>query len=219
MRKNIPASLILIITMIAPVLSFSQSAVEITKPEFVRTWVPVTTLEAGIENTVHITVNDQAVKRLLVNTDGGSVRQKGEDFIVCPKAPGKLILKIYNYNDLSNPVLIEEREMQVVAPPFAALAGKHGGKISLEELKKVSKVELVDSRNSEKVNEFKLSVAGTGIEYAEYNSKNENLTGEMIARLQSLSPGCKIFVEYIRAGKPDGSPTRYIAPLSFVVSE
>ncbi|MEO8085592.1 MAG: hypothetical protein ABI763_02160 [Bacteroidota bacterium] len=216
MKKIIVHAFIIVGCMITS-YSLAQTGVQVKKKKYVLTYEPTSVLESGIDNAIHITVSDSTVKRLLVNSSQGIVKQKGEDFIVHPIRSGELLLRIYNYNDLSKPVLIDEKKMEVVAAPFATMGGKQGGKISKEELKLVTSVAVKGGESEMKITEFKLSVAGKGIKYREFSARDENLTEEMLAQLQHLPANSKIYIEYIRAGS--GESTRQIAPLAFTVVE
>ena len=218
--KHTLALLAMMISISLMLSAQAQQKVQITKAIPVISYEPAFYLEAGKDNVIRIKVDDSSVKRVLVNADHAKVKQEGEDFIVRPDSEGELTLKIYNYNDLSNPVLIEERKMEArtQAPaPVALLAGKSKGPISKRDLSEVKKVELSTTDPSLKVTEFRLSVAGKGIEYKEFSAKGEDLTSEMISQLQQLPTGCKIYVEYIRAGTRFTS--RQLTPLSLVVGE
>jgi len=219
MKKNLSTAVIA--ACFFPLLIFAQatvpSSVEITKATLVTKYEPAFILENGIDNVVRIKVSDPSVNRLLVNASQGTVRQQGEDFIVRPEKPGEISLMIYNYNDLSNPVLIEERKLQVVGSPFVTLAGKQGGKISKEEIASAKKLEYVFPDKTYKITEFKLSIAGKDIEYKEFTGKGEELTSEMLSTLEQAPPGSKFYVEYIRAG--NGAGTRLLAPLTFSIAD
>ena len=203
--------------ILVPEFSGAQTAVQILKPVYVASYESTSVLESGIDNTIRISVNDSSVKRLLVNSNNGTVKQHGEDFIIHPVNTGEIILMIYNYNDLSNPVLIEERKLEVRMAPIVTLAGKSGGKITKEELKKITKLEVSGVEGSNHVSEFKLSFSGKDIEYKEFNVRDENLTREMLAQMQVLAAGSKIYLEYIKVGNDQA--TCQVPPLVFTVVE
>jgi hypothetical protein len=206
--------------IILPAVIFAQaSSIEISKKIYVVSSESVSVLEAGTDNVLQVKVHDQSVERLLVNSSQGTVRQDGKDFIIHPDKAGEIVLKIYNYNDLSHPVLIEERKMEVAFPPFAILAGKSGGKITREELLNASKVEISGSEEAMKVCAFKLSVSDHINGYTEFSGSNENITAEMNAALHEITVGSKVYVEYIRAGRTNEDCGRQFPPLSFIVSE
>ena len=192
-----------------------NAGVKVLKPVSVVTYEPVTVLEAGTGNRIRITAGDSTVKRILVNASQGTVKQQGKDFIIHPEKPGEIILKIYNNNDLVNPVLIDEKVLEVVVAPFVTFGGKHGGEISREEIRQVSRVETSGMNDESKILEFKLSVAGKGIEYKEFFAKSDSLTGEMLTRLREIPAGSKIFIEYIRAGNEFSS--RQLPPVELTV--
>jgi|GEM_PF-5858509 len=225
MRIN-SALLLLMAVAPAPGFLYAQSTpgktVQITKPTYKVVYEPAFVLEAGIDNVLRFSAGDPSVKRLLVNSSQGKVTQKGEDFIIHPESKGELVLKIYNYNDLSNPLLLEERKMEVRdadPAPGALFAGKAGGKITRKELGEVTKIEAGGTDRTMMIREFKLSVAGKDIEYREFSSRDENLTADMIASLKQLPVGSKIYIEYIRAGNENEPFTRMLAPLAFTVTE
>lgn len=214
-------NIISILLWIFPAVAFSQAKsqkVDITRTIYSPSQESVSVLEVGIDNALSINVNDKTVQRLLVNSSQGKVTQKGNQFIVHPEKPGEIILKIYNYNDLSHPVLIETRKMTVLPAPAAIWGGKNGGEISHEEIRNASVVR-VSGLDQMKIRGFRLSVAGKGIKYREFQSKDDQLTPEMVECLQTAPAGAKIFIEYIRAGYETDPSTRQLAPLSFVVTE
>jgi hypothetical protein len=121
--------------------------IEILQPVQRTYYEPAGVLTVNQDNKLRFESNDPSVKRLLVNTSQGTVKQQGNDFIVTPEKTGELALAIYNYDDLENPVLIEERNMIVVASAAATIAGKNGGNISKEEFIKAEKLcVLMDTR-------------------------------------------------------------------------
>jgi hypothetical protein len=186
MKRKTIACLVFIAAASVPEFLPAQPApaVDITKASCKIVYEPVFVLQQGTDNVINIRVQDSAVKRLLVNASQGTVRQDGEDFIIHPEKKGEVTLDIYNYNDLSHPVLIDKRTLQVISPvssPVASLAGKRGGNISKEELLLATKIELSGAGNSMRVQEFKLSVAGKGI-----NSRNDCLPQRAFCRRESL---------------------------------
>src|SRR6187402_1577032 len=100
--------------------------VEVLQPVTHTYYEPAGVLTVNTGNLLRFESSDSSVKRLLVNASQGTVSQKGNEFIVMPESTGSLMLAIYNYNDIENPVLIEERNMTVVSSPSASIAGKNG---------------------------------------------------------------------------------------------
>ena len=177
---------------------------------------PAGVLTVNEKNKLRFESADISVSRFLVNASQGTVKQEGEDFIVTPANTGDLVLSIYNYNDIENPVFIEKRKLQVVSVPEAYIAGKKGGEITKEEFAKVEKVEC---SGNYRITEFKLSIAGKEVGYKEFNRNGDTFSPEMIASIQQLGAGGKVFIEYIRATPEDGGATRQIPPLSFTIIE
>jgi len=190
--------------------------VDILQPVNHVSYEPAAVLTVNENNKLRFESTDISVDRFLVNASQGTVKQDGKDFIVTPVNTGDLILSIYNYTDIENPVFIEKRKLLVVAVPEAYIAGKKGGPITKEGFAKAEKVEC---SGNYRITEFKLSVAGKAIAYKEFHRNGETLSPEMIASIQQLTAGEKIFIEYIRATPQDGGATRQIAPLSFTVIE
>ncbi|CAN5646435.1 hypothetical protein BH11BAC1_BH11BAC1_13290 [soil metagenome] len=122
-----------------------------------------------------------------------------------------------SYSPAQTGAQAEKNKMEATRPPYATLGGIKEGIITREELKHVTKVEVNGVDSDMKITEFKLSVVVKSIGYKEFNSHDENLTDGMLAKLQQLPAGSKIYIEYIRAGS--GESTRQIAPLSFTVVE
>ena len=188
--------------------------VEILKPVVQTYYEPAGVLTVNTENKLRFQSVD--AKRLLVNASQGTVKQQGKDFILTPEKTGDLALAIYNYDDIENPVLIEERYLKVVSSPVALIAGKNGGNISKEEFLKAEKVTCTEGY---RITEFKLSTSGKGVGYHEFERKGEYFSPEMIAAVQQLPTGGKIFIEYIRARPENSEGTRQIAPLAFTLTE
>ena len=225
MKKEIRITFIMCVLMISTVVAIAQSTVksgvEITRPVNKISYETAFILELGKDNVLRVEPADTSIKRLLVNVSQGIVKQQGQDFIIHPESPGEIILSVYNYNDLSHPVLLEKRKLEVMeAPknPVAMLGGKQGGKITKEELARINKLELMQADSSLKILQFDLSVVDKDL-YRHFNASDENLTPEMKAAIGGLSTGGKINVEWIRAGNEFVSSTRKLAPLSFTVEE
>jgi len=208
--------------LISGLISFEIAAqpgnnkVEVMQPVLHTSYEPAGVLTVNQGNTIRIASADNSVERFLVNASQGTVKQEGEDFIVRPERTGDLLLSIYNYNDIANPVLIEERKMKVVSAPVATIAGKNGGQISKQEFLKAEKVECSGNYT---ITEFKFSVAGKALEYKEFFRKGDLLSPEMISAVQQLTAGEKIFIEYIRAKPENNEASRQIAPVTFTLIE
>lgn len=193
-----------------------NNKVEILQPVTRTYYEPAGVLTVNAENKLRFESADASIKRFLVNASQGTVKQQGNDFIITPAKTGDLALAIYNYNDIGNPILIEERNMTVVSAPAATIAGKNGGQISKEEFVKAEKIECSGNYT---ITEFKFSVAGKALEYKEFLGRGETLTPDMIAAVNTLRAGEKIFVEYIRAKPENSEAIRQISPLTFTLTE
>ena len=213
---------IFLLILISGLLSFDMAAqpgntkVEVLQPVQHTSYEPAGVLTVNQGNKLRFETADNSVERFLVNASQGSVNQEGNDFIVKPEKTGDLVLSIYNYNDISNPVLIEERNMTVVSAPVVTIAGKNGGQISKEEFLKAEKVECSGNYI---VTEFKFSVAGKAVEYKEFSRKGDTLSPEMISAVQQLKAGEKIFIEFVRARLENSEATRQVAPVTFTLVE
>jgi hypothetical protein len=221
MKKKTTALCVMTVLLVVTIKVNGQtstgSKVEITKPVCVTAYEPVAVLELGKANIVRVAIRDTSVRRLLVNASQGTVSQQGENYIIKPARPGELVLGVYNYNDIDNPVFVEELRMEVAGAPFATLAGKQGGTISSVELSNAKKIEVSGLDGAMKVREFKISVAADGIPFKEFYGSDEFLTEEMVNHLINVPDGGKIYIEYIAAGNV-ACGSRALAPLSFTVS-
>ncbi len=224
-KKTLVVSVILI-TSVASNLIFAQTddgyRTEISKPTCVIAYEPAFMLDAGVDNVLHIAVKDTSIKRLLVNASQGTVRQDGEDFIVRPEKFGHVTLKIFNYNDLNNPIFIEERtlhvELQDLIPPVT-LAGKRGGEISKGDLLAANGLQLSTSGRKLKLVQCKISITGKDAKYKEFNLLAENFTPEMKELFKSLAAGTKIYIENIRVKTSNSCDSRSLAPMTFVLTD
>ena len=99
---------------------------------------------------------------------------------------------------------------------YCSLAGKRGGNISVKEIVEAGKIVFEFPDTSWKVTHFSFSVVANK-SYKEFQSDNEFLTAEMINWIQNVAGPRKLYVEYLRVG--NGTGTRQLAPLSFVITE
>jgi hypothetical protein len=217
--KTRNASLVILMTLFFSKTISAQpgnNKVEVLQPVLHTSYEPVSVLTVNRDNKLRFESADNSVERFLVNASQGSVKQDGKDFIVMPEKTGDLVLSIYNYDDINNPILIEERNMKVVSGPVVSIAGKNGGQISKEDFLKAEKVECSANYT---ITEFKFSVAGKAVDYKEFFRKGDSLSPEMIATVQQLHSGEKIFIEYILAKPENSEATRQLAPVTFTLTE
>jgi len=215
-KENIILIFILLLFSVGVYAQPGNHKVEILAPVQHTSYEPAGVLTVNMDNKLRFESADASVQRFLVNTNQGTVKQDGKDFIITPDKTGELALAIYNYDDVGNPVLIEERIMTVVSSPAASIAGKSGGNISKAELVNAEKVSCSGNYT---ITEYKLTVSGKGVGYHEFQRKGDTISTDMIAAINELPVGGKIFIEYIRAKPEDSEATRQIAPLSFTLIE
>jgi hypothetical protein len=69
------------------------------------------------------------------------------------------------------------------------------------------------------ITEYKMSIAGKGIEYAEFQGKGNQLDDNMKSVIAKAKPGTKVYFEYIRARMKDtkDQSTRQLSPMTFVL--
>ena len=69
------------------------------------------------------------------------------------------------------------------------------------------------------ITEFKMSIAGKGIEYAEFPGRGNQLDDNMKGIIARAKPGTKIYFEYIRAKMVNTKDqnTRQLSPMTFVL--
>jgi len=110
-----------------------------------------------------------------------------------------------------------------VPNPVATMCGKsEGGSINKNLLMASSMIPVLKDFYFElywQITEFKMSIAGKGVEYSEFNGKGNQLDEAMKNAISKARPGTKVFFEYIKArmvNTKDAS-TRQLSPMTFVI--
>lgn len=85
--------------------------------------------------------------------------------------------------------------------PYASVAGKHDGTISIDELLSASKVE--SSQTDVQIVFFSVSYAASEDDIVEIISKSDQITPEMKELFAKLTPGKEINFENIKAKRGD----------------
>jgi len=104
-------------------------------------------------------------------------------------------------------------------PIKTTLAGKTGGNISKEEFNEVGKLEIVSLVNDTtlKVESFRISIAGKGTAYKEFQIKGNQMTHEVDSTINKLHAGNKIFIDVLMTAH--GKALRGIPPMEFVLTD
>jgi len=116
-----------------------------------------------------------------------------------------------------------EYRVKSVPNPVATMGGKNeSGPINKNLLLASSMIPVMKDFYFElfwQITEFKMSIAGKGIEYAEFQGKGNQLDENMKTVIARAKPGTKIFFEYIRARMKDtkDQSTRQLSPMTFVL--
>ncbi|CAN5699092.1 gliding motility protein GldM [soil metagenome] len=116
-----------------------------------------------------------------------------------------------------------EYRVKSVPNPVATMGGKaEGGPINKNLLMASSMIPVMKDFYFELfwvITEFKMSIAGKGIEYAEFPVKGNQLDDNCRAVLARAKPGTKVYFEYIRGRMKDtkDQSTRQLSPMTFVL--
>ena len=116
-----------------------------------------------------------------------------------------------------------EYRVKSVPNPVATMGGKaEGGPINKNLLMASSMIPVMKDFYFElfwQITEFKMSIAGKGIEYAEFSVKGNQLDENCKSVIARAKPGTKIFFEYIRGRMVNtkDQSTRQLSPMTFVL--
>ncbi len=116
-----------------------------------------------------------------------------------------------------------EYRVKSVPNPVATMGGKaESGPINKNLLIASSMIPVMKDFYFElfwQITEFKMSIAGKGIEYAEFNGKGNQLDDNMKSIIAKAKPGTKVFFEYIKARMVNtkDQSTRQLSPMTFVL--
>ena len=116
-----------------------------------------------------------------------------------------------------------EYRVKSVPNPVATMGGKaEGGPINKNLLIASSMIPVMKDFYFElfwQITEFKMSIAGKGIEYAEFSVKGNQLDDNCKSTIARAKPGTKIYFEYIRARMVNtkDQSTRQLSPMTFVL--
>ena len=116
-----------------------------------------------------------------------------------------------------------EYRVKSVPNPVATMGGKaESGPINKNLLIASSMIPVMKDFYFElfwQITEFKMSIAGKGIEYAEFNAKGNQLDENMKSLIAKAKPGTKVFFEYIKARMVNtkDQQTRQLSPMTFVL--
>ena len=116
-----------------------------------------------------------------------------------------------------------EYRVKSVPNPVATMGGKaEGGPINKNLLMASSMIPVMKDFYFElfwQITEFKMSIAGKGIEYAEFTGKGNQLDDNMRSVISRAKPGTKVYFEYIRGKMVNtkDQSTRQLSPMTFVL--
>jgi gliding motility-associated protein GldM len=116
-----------------------------------------------------------------------------------------------------------EYRVKSVPSPVATMGGKaEGGPINKNLLLASSMIPVMKDFYFElywQITEFRMSIAGKGIEFAEFAGKGNQLDENMKAIIAKAKPGTKIYFEFIKARMKDtkDQSSRQLSPMTFVL--
>lgn len=171
----------------------------------------------GIDNPVSIAVSGYNSSDIEIKVSNARFTGSDGKYIIKPIRPGNVVIDVYADGEI---VQSSEFRVKTVPSPVAKVAGRKGGKISMDELLKAGKV-YADMDNfvfdlSFEVVEFTVSavIAGYVIEYS--NKEGNEFNEKQIELIKKLKSGNNVYIQDIKAKGPDGS-LRAFATIHFKI--
>jgi hypothetical protein len=192
-RKFSPKLLLLllpVIILLEPACEHAQNNINKKKVAAIEP-TKMNVLYLGVDNPMTIAVSGYRTKDLRVELDSmGTISGENGFYTIRPLHPG--ILKVFVY---AKKEIVAEKHFRVkiLPDPAVKFAGKTGGDISLEELLKTEKIEVVmenfDFDVDFKILEFTLGVEAGGF-VRSFTSKSREITKDQKHLLSRLTSGC-----------------------------
>lgn len=202
------------------------------KPNSVVSADKMNVLFIGLDNPVSISVPGVPNNKVRPTIEGTGCslspdpKLGGGHYIanVGPNTGGKATIRVTaEVGGKQMPMGAFEYRVKSVPNPVATMGGKaEGGPINKNLLVASSMIPVMKDFYFElywTITEFKMSIAGKGIEYAEFQGKGNQLDDNMKAVIARAKPGAKVYFEYIRARMKDtkDQSTRQLSPMTFVL--
>ncbi len=202
------------------------------KPNSVVSADKMNVLFIGLDNPVSISVPGVSNNKVKPSIEGAGcslvpdAKLGGGHYIanVSAATGGKATIRVSaEVAGKQMPMGVFEYRVKSVPNPVATMGGKaESGPINKNLLVASSMIPVMKDFYFElfwQITEFKMSVAGKGVEYVEYSGKGNQLDENMKATLARCRPGAKIYFENIRAhmvNTKDGT-SRSLSPMTFVL--
>jgi len=202
------------------------------KPNSVVSADKMNVLFIGLDNPVSISVPGVPNNKVKPSIEGagcslaGDSKLGGGHYIASVSAAtgGKATIRVSaEVGGKQMPMGAFEYRVKSVPNPIATMGGKaEGGPINKNLLMASSMIPVMKDFYFElfwQITEFKMSIAGKGIEYAEFNGKGNKLDDNMLATIGRAKPGTKVYFEYIKARMVNtkDQSTRLLSPMTFVL--
>lgn len=181
----------------------------------------------GVPNPITISVPGVADEKVKYAVTGAvTLTQdpklpKGHYIAQAKGQPGDVVITVNaDFND--KPMKMGEFHFRLkrIPDPVAKIGGKKDGAIPKAQLAAQSAIipvmEGFDFDLFSKVQSFKMSRFGKGVDPVEKSSESNLLTPDMKSIIEHARPGDRIIFEYIKATLPDGS-VRQINPINLVI--
>ena len=202
------------------------------KPNSVVSADKMNVLFIGLDNPVSISVPGVPNNKVKPSIEGAGCslspdpKLGGGHFIanVSAATGGKAIIRVSaEVGGKQMPMGAFEYRVKSVPNPVATMGGRaEGGPINKNLLMASSMIPVMKDFYFELfwvITEFKMSIAGKGIEYAEFSVKGNQLDENCKSVLARAKPGTKVYFEYIRGRMKDtkDQSTRQLSPMTFVL--
>jgi gliding motility-associated protein GldM len=202
------------------------------KPNSVVSADKMNVLFIGLDNPVSISVPGVPNNKVRPTIEGTGCslspdpKLGGGHYIanVGPNTGGKATIRVTaEVGGKQMPMGAFEYRVKSVPNPVATMGGKaESGPINKNLLLASSLIPVMKDFYFElywQITEFKMSIAGKGIEYAEFQGKGNQLDDAMKSVIAKAKPGTKIYFEFIRARMKDtkDQSTRQLSPMTFVL--
>ena len=190
----------------------------VTEPNLVVSPIKMNVFYLAIENPVGISM--PGVEDISASIDNGSMKPKGNEWVVVPNKLGSAKVTVYANVDKERRTMgVVDFRVKRVPDPIAMLGGKSGGIIDLALLKALDGVyavmpEWFDFELKYKVTGFTVSYTDRAGFVKEASSKTSKFTDDQKNMLNQLGRGKKVYIEDITAVGPDGG-TRKLGTISF----
>jgi gliding motility-associated protein GldM len=198
------------------------------KPNSVVSPDKMNVLFIGLDNPVSVSVpgvpNNKVHASITAGTLTPDPKAGGGHYIanVTSKSPTVTVNVTAEIDGKQTPMGKFDFRVKSVPNPTATIADKEGGNINKNLLLASALIPKMRDFYFElywKINEFKMSIAGKGMEYQEFSGHGNTLDDNMKAAISRARPGAKVIFEFMKATQvATKDPTsRLLSPMTFVI--